>query len=527
MIGRRALGGVALGALAALAVAQHAAAQEPRRGGTLTVVYSVETHTLFAPGGGGGNPLLISTKVLERLARLEDDGTFTPQLAEKWTVSPDGREYTFALRRNAKWHDGKPFTADDIVYNAIQHWKAFAGNAALRAIESATAVDPHTVVIRFAGPTPEFLALASLSGTETQIIPKHVYDGTDIRQNPANNAPIGTGPFKVQEWRRGSHVQLVRNAEYWDSARPALDGIVVRYLQDPSARAAAFEVGEVDLGVGAPFPAPEMQRLEKTGKFQATDKGGLQEYMVVEMNTRNPILADKRVRQAIAHAVDKQFVVDVMLSGYGRVATGPVPDAYRTFYNPDVPKFAFDTKQAERLLDAAGHPKKGSAPRFELKLVVGPWYPENPRTGAYIQQALEDVGIKVNLVTPDRAGAIKQIYQDWDFDLSISNNVAYADPLIRSTLLFTTPNIVKTPFRNASGYSNPTLDQLVEAAGNDMDAARRVASLKRFQSIVAEEVPVMVMAYKKNMTFAQPYVRNHSTRPEWMFDSWKEVWLAK
>jgi peptide/nickel transport system substrate-binding protein len=517
---------MALKGLGAAALASTAAAQTaPRRGGVLTTVYSTETQTIFAPGGGGGNPLLVSSKILERLVR-DEGGSFSGQLAESWQVQPDGRAITFRLRRNATWHDGTPFTADDVVFNATDHWRPVAGNPTLRAISGATAIDPHTMRLEFGQPTPESLALASLGGTETQVIPRHLYAGTDLRTNPRNNAPIGTGPFRFREWRRGSHVELVRNETYWEAGAPHLDGIIIRYLQDPQARSAAFEAGEAQLGVGSPFPAAEMRRLMGTNRFDATDRGGLQEFMVIEMNTRTPQLADRRVRQAIAHAIDRAFIVDVAMNGFGRVGFGTVSDAYPTFFTRDVPVFGFDTRRAEALLDEAGHrrPRRG-APRFELRLVAAPWYAENVRTGQYLQQALDDVGIRANLTTPDRAGAIREIYQAYAFDLSVSNNVSYADPLMRSTMLYTTENITGTPFRNASGYSNPELDRLVAEAAREMDAAKRVQLLHRVQRIAAEDVPVLVPAYKQNMTFAHRRVRNHSMRPEWMYDAWKDVWL--
>ncbi len=497
----------------------------PRRGGVLTVVYSTETQTIFAPGGGGGNPLLVSTKILERLLRDDGEG-FSGQLAERWEMQPDGRAILFHLRRNATWHDGTPFTAEDVVFNAVEHWKPIAGNPTLRAITGARAIDAYTVVIEFAQPTAETLALASLGGTETQIIPRHLYAGTDLRTNPRNNAPIGTGPFRFREWRRGSHVELVRNDTYWEAGQPLLDGIVVRYLQDPQARSAAFEAGEAQLGVGSPFPAPEMRRLMQTGRFSSTDRGGLQEFMVVEMNTRTPQLADKRVRQAIAHAIDRNFVVDVAMNGFGRAGLGTVADVYPRFFTRDVPIFAFDPRRAEALLDEAGlrRPRRG-APRFELRLVAAPWYAENVRTGQYIQQALEDVGIKANLTSPDRAGSIRTIYTEYAFDLAISNNVSYSDPLMRSTMLYTTTNITGTAFRNSSGYSNPEVDRLVDEAAKETDATRRRDLLHRVQRITAEDLPVLVLAYKQNMTFAQRRVQNHSARPEWMYDTWKDLWL--
>lgn len=503
------------------------AADTPQPGGTLRVVFGVETQTLFAPGGGGGNPLLVSTKILERLVRLEDDLSISGQLAESWSVSDDSRTYSFALRPNASWHDGTPFTAEDVVFNAMEHWRAFAGNPALRSIESAEATGPHSVDITFAAPVPEFLVLASLGGTETQVIPRHLYEGTDLRENPLNNTPVGTGPFRYVEWVRGSHVELARNDAYWEEGLPYLDRIFIRYLQEPSARANAFEVGEVELGVGSPFPPADMTRFAGTGRHDVTERGGLQEFMVMEMNTRNPILADNRVRQAIAYALDRQFVVDVLMNGFGRKAMGPVSDIFTRYFNPDLPAYDHNPDRARALLDEAGHPQQGNAPRFSLRLVIGPWYPENTRMGSYVQQALEEVGIAVQVVTPDRGGAIAQIYREYAFDLSISNNVSYVDPLMRSVMLYTTDNITGTPFRNASGYSNPEMDRVVEAAAVETDEARRLALLHEFQAIALEDLPVLVVAFRHNMTLAQPKVRNHSIRPEWMYDTWKDLWLAQ
>jgi peptide/nickel transport system substrate-binding protein len=522
---RRELIKLASASLASSSVPTLVSAQQS--GGVLTVVYTVETNAVFAPGGGGGNPLLVSTKILERLVRLENDGSFTGQLAESWDVGEGGKRFSFKLRKGVNWHDGKPFTADDAVFNALQHWKAFSGNPALRSIARASAPDPQTLVIEYDNPVPLFLVLASLGGTEAQMIPKHLYEGSDIRTNKTNASPVGTGPFRFVEWRRGSHVELRRNPAYWDAGRPRLDAIFIRYLQDPAARASAFETGAAQLGVGSPFSPADIGRLAADARFASTDAGGLQEFMVMEMNTRTPVLADRRVRQAIAHAVNRRFVVDTLMNGFGVLANGTVSPVYRNFYNDRAPSYAFDPARAKALLDQAGHPVRPDGKRFNLRLVIGPWYPENVRMGPYLKQVLEEVGIGVTLQTPDRAGAIRQIYTNYEFDLSISNNVAYADPLMRSIMLYTTSNITGTPFRNASGYSNPALDRLVADAAVELDGARRRQILDEVQRIAAEDLPVYVIAYKRNMTLAHRNVQDHSIRPEWMYDTWKDLSLKR
>jgi peptide/nickel transport system substrate-binding protein len=500
-------------------------AQSPQHGGTVTAIYSVETNTLFSPAGSGGNALFTGTKVLERLLRLEHDGTFTPQLARAWSVSNGGRTYTFELRDNVHWHDGEPFDAEDVEFTALNMWKALGANPMLKRIASARVLAPHLIEISYDDATPEFTTLASLAGSGGLVIPEHLYKDTEITQNPYNNKPVGTGPFKFKEWVRGSHVEFLRNDDYWDAPLPYLDKLIIRYIQDRGARAAAMEAGEVQVGVSTPLSRQDINRLKVMPRFEVSGRGALAEFMNVEMNLSNPMLAKHQVREAIVRSLDRSFVAKTLMRGLGTVANGPIAP-WQRFYNADVQaSYAFDLDQARALLDAAGYPEK-SGGRFTLRVVVTPWYEENRQMGSVIRQQLGRIGVKVQLETPDRSAAIRQIYVNREFDIAVSNNVSYMDPVLRTTLLYTSENIGR-PFGNASGYSNPELDRIAQGMLFETDTARRIAMANEFQKIVSTDIPIFPIAWKGNVMIYDRSVHNVTTRPEVQYDSWKDMWIEQ
>ncbi len=516
---------VLLAAAVSIASAATCLAEAPQHGGTVTAVYSVETHTLFSPAGGGGNALFTATKTLERLIRLEHGGTFTPELATAWSISNEGRTITFELRQNVRWHDGEPFSSADVEFTALAMWQELGANPILQRIAGAHGSGPHRVEISFSDPAPEFAVLAALAGSGGLVLPKHLYEGTELTKNPYNNKPVGTGPFRLKEWVRGSHVEFVRNSDYWDAPLPYLDKLIIRYIQDRGARAAAMEAGEVQVGVSTPLSRQDIHRLEATPRFVVSKRGALAEFLNIEMNLSNPVLANIKVRQAIAHSLDRNFVARVLMRGLGTVANGPIAP-WQPFYNVDVQQsYSVDLDKARTLLDAAGYPEKRGG-RFTLRVVATPWYEENTQTASLIRQQLRRIGVETDLQTPDRSAAIRQIYVDREFDISVSNNVSYADPVLRTTLLYTSENIGR-PFGNASGYSNPEVDRIARAMLFETNATQRSALVEEFQRIVSRDIPMLPVAWKGNVMIYDRSVHNVTARPEVQYDSWKDMWIEQ
>jgi peptide/nickel transport system substrate-binding protein len=522
----------AAGAALAPGLADRALAStgSPKRGGTLIGTWGgFEPQSLFVPAGGGSSPYFTSTKVLERLLRLTADLKFEPVLALDIKPAEDFRSYVIKLRDGVTWHDGQPFTADDVVFNAMQYWKPISGGVSLNALEGAEAPDRLTAVLKFNVPVPEFFLKSVLAGKSGLVIPKHVYAGSNIITNPINNTPIGTGPFKVKEWVRGSHVEYLRNEKYWNAELPYVDRLVIRWWRDPASRSAAFESGELDVGTFNPIPMPDIPRLTSGGKFIAETKGYSNSAWdtTIEFNQRREIFKKREVRQALMYALDRQFIADTIFFGRAHPSIGAVPSSNTIFFTKDVQDYPFDAKKAAKMLDAAGYPVK-SGSRFNLSLVSAGWFEENIKIGQYIKQAFEDIDITVDLSVPDRATSLKRIYTDYDYDVAISNNSGSIELIPSTTQYYTTDGIVRgAAFRNATGYSNPKLDEIVAKMTVETDEPKRIALAKDFDRLATIEAPLLPMVDLDAVTIVRSDVRNHSTTADFMGESWAEVWLDR
>ncbi len=502
----------------------------PKRGGTLFATWGgFEPQALFVPAGGGSSPYFTSTKLLERLLKLDLDLKFQPVLALEVNPAEDFRSYTIKLRPNVTWHDGKPFTADDVVFNAMQYWKPISSGGALDGLTNAEAVDPLTVRLTFKASTPEFFLKSVLAGKAGLCIPKHVYEGRDILTNPANNQVIGTGAFKLKQWVRGSHVELVRHDGYWNPGLPYLDQLVIRWWRDPASRSAALEAGQLDIGVFNPIPPPDLKRLAATGRYVVETKGYVSSQWVatVEFNSRRPIVTRGDVRQALMYAIDRAFIADTIYFGRAQPSSGPIPASNPLFFTKDLPAYPFDPKKAGKLLDAAGFPVKNGS-RFSINLVSAGWFEENVKIGQYLKQAFEDVDIKVDLAIPDRPTSLKRIYTDYDYDIAVSNNSGAVELVPQWTNFFTTDGIVKgAAFRNANGYSNPRLDAAVAELTTQTDPKRRVALAHEFQRILSTDLPLTSLVDIESVTVARSDVRNHSNLADYLGEGWSDIWLDR
>lgn len=502
----------------------------PKRGGTLVATWGgFEPQALFVPPGGGSSPFFTSTKPLERLLKLDQQLKWEGVLAERVEPAPDFRSYTAHLRRGVTWHDGKDFTAEDVVFSAMQYWKPLSVGVALTALSGARALDSHTVRFEFDRPVPEFFFRAVLAGQGGLVIPKHIYETGDIFTNPANNRPIGTGPWKFREWARGSHVEWARNENYWDLGKPYLDRLFIRWWRDPASRLAAMESGALDLGLFNPIPLPEVDRLVRTGRYVADTRGWESSAWcaTIEFNVRNQPLQRREVRQALMHAIDRQLIVDTVFFKRGRVGVNPILSANSLFHTGDVPKYEFDTAKAARMLDAAGL-RKGRNGRFTVNLLAAGWFEENGKIGQIVQQGLEDVDIKVNLTVPDRPTSLKRIYTDYDFDIAISNYTAPVEQVPVITQYYVSDGIAKgVAFRNANGFHTPEFDALVAAFTVETDPDKRKSMAHQIGRMAATEVPFLPLVEFDSLTVARSDVRNISTGSNWMGETWSDLWLDR
>jgi peptide/nickel transport system substrate-binding protein len=521
-----------LAGTAGLALAPRPAGAQgaPRRGGTLVVAADTEPRNLNPAIVASNGVFYVASKVVEPLAEMAYGGDgLAPRLATAWTSSPDGQSATFALREGAAWHDGRPFTSADVAFSALEVWRKLQnlGRTVFANLEAVDTPDARTAVFRFSQPTPFQLVRNALPAL-TSVLPRHLYEGTDIAANPANQRPVGTGPFRFAEHRPGEFYRLERNPAYWEAGKPHLDGIVYRVLPDRGAVAAALEAGEIQLSAFSGVPLADLARLREAPGIVVIPGGyeGITYQLTVEMNHRTRELADARVRRAIAHAIDPAFVVDAIFLGYAKPSTGPVPAFDTRFFTPDVRRHTFDPKAAEALLDEAGHPRGADGTRFSLRLLPAPWFEQTRQFGDYLRQALAAVGIDARIQNNDPAAHQKAVYSDHAFDLAVGSPVYRNDPAISTTILYEGGLPPGVPFSNQWGYDNPAMNALIAEGRTTLDDAARVAVYHRFQRLAAEDLPIVHVAEFTFVTVARDTVRGVADNPRWATSHWADTWLA-
>ncbi|WP_309083529.1 ABC transporter substrate-binding protein [Chelativorans sp.] len=502
-------------------------AQETPSGGRLVVAADSEPRSLNPAIVASNGVFFIASKVIEPLAEASyDEDGLEPRLATSWEAADDGRSITFKLREGVTWHDGKPFTSADVAFSALQVWKPLQnlGRTVFANLEDVETPDDHTAVFKFSAPTPPQMILKALPAV-TSVLPRHVYEGTDIAANPANAQLIGTGPFKFAEHRPGEYYRLVRNDDYWNEGQPKLDEIIYRILPDRAAAASALEADEIQLAAFSQVPLVDLERISQVPGLTVVTKGyeDLTYQLVVEINHRNEILADPKVRQAIAHAIDRKFVVDTIFLGYAQAATGPVPKNATEFYTPDVPAYGFDVAKANALLDEAGYARKEDGTRFSLRLLPAPFFTETRQFGDYLRQALAEVGIDVQVVNNDTPAHLKAVYTDHDFDLAVGSPVFRDDPAISTTILVKSGIPEGVPFSNQGGYADAELDALIDKAASTVNAEERIALYKDFQRLVAEDLPLINVAEWTFTSVARDNILNIANNPRWVVSNWADT----
>jgi len=486
-------------------------------GDTLVMTINPEPNAMVSAFNSASPVTVISSKMTEGLVCYDFELKPHPELATSWEVAPDGLTITFQLREGVKWHDGEPFTSADVAYSIMEILKQHhpRGRGVFAGVESAETPDEHTVVLKLSKPAPALMS--ALSAAESPILPKHIYEGTDVLTNPANNAPIGTGPFKFVEWSRGSYIILKRNPDYWQAGHPLLNRLIVRNYADSSARVAAFEAGEINLGGDGLIPLNEVKRFQENPAFQVETRGTETNNSldILECNLRNEYLSKVEVRQALMHAINKDLMMDIVWYKLAEPLTGPIPQSMPNFYSADVPAYPFDPAKAEEMLEAAGFPKQSDGFRFKLRLIWPATGDTYDRAGQFLRQQFRKVGVDLDLQSADVPTFINQVYAKYDFDLSMFPASVNSDPTIGSQRFFLTSAIKQgTPFVNASGYSNPEMDEVLNQAAVEPDAEKRKALFNRFQQIAMTDLPVLPLARPIMVTVASANVHDFITGPE-------------
>lgn len=493
-LGRSLLVVATLVALAAMTISgvSVAASSTPKRGGSMVIGISTDPGTLNGSISGSFFDKIIASNVFSMLIRLDRSMDPVPDLASDWTVSDDGLTYTFHLVKGAMWHDGKPVTSADVKYTVEEvmmkvHPRAGTYGEVINRVDTP---DANTAVFKLNRP---FGALMNGLGYDFLILPKHIYAGTDVKTNPNNAKPIGSGPFKFKDWVRGSHITLERNPDYFVKGLPYLDRLVFRIIPDASSRVMALEAGDIDYLAYMALPSSAVPRLKANKNIMVTQDGleSLASILMINLNLDNSVFGDIRVRQAIAHAIDRQYLVDYADYGLGRPATGPISSQTTWAYEPNVTRYNYDTAKAVKLLEAAGYKAGKDGVRLALRLIADTAVELNRKSAEIIKEQLRSVGIKVELQLVERGVMLDRVYTKRDYDMHIHGFSTGSDPAIDVARLYVSSNIRPVSFTNGSGYRNKAVDDLFYKGEVATKTADRAGYYREAQKLLVSDLPVI------------------------------------
>jgi peptide/nickel transport system substrate-binding protein len=478
------------GALASvLALGIGLATAQPRTGGEMVIVSGENPRHLNPAVQSGVATAVPGTQIFASPLRVDENWNFHPYLAQSWDWSDDGLSLTLNLVDNAVFHDGVPVTSADVAFSIMTIKANHPFQTMFGPVEAVDTPDPHTAIIRLSAPHPALLL--ALTGALCPIIPQHVYgDGQDVRDHPANNAPVGSGPFRLAEYRPGEQITLERFDDFFIDGRPYLDGITIRIVRDAASVTLSLESGEADAGIIT--DASAITRLGATDGLTVTPRGfeGIGPIQWLAFNTRVAPLDDVRVRQAIAYSMDRDFILNALMRGVAASQQGPIIES-SPFFNPDMPSYNLDLDRANALLDEAGYPRDADGNRFTITMDTIPGRDSAlGNVPEYLRSQLREVGINVELRTspdfPTWAGRLAS----GDFQMSMDVVFNWGDPVIGVHRTYLSSNIRPVIWSNTQGYVNARVDELLAEAGSTLDTDARRALYAEFQDIVGAELPV-------------------------------------
>jgi peptide/nickel transport system substrate-binding protein len=465
-----------------------------------TLIYGrgADSITLDPIQATDGESLKVTKTIFDTLVEYKDTNTeIEPALAERWTVSPDGKVWTFYLRKGVKFHDGTPFNADAVVYN-FERWMdphhpehkggefayygymfgGFKGDPG-HVIKSVSKVDDYTVRIELYKPQGPFLSNLAMPCFG-------IASPTAVKKDPVGFAqhPVGTGPFIFKSWKKNDSIEVVKNPNYWRKGYPKLDRIIFRSIPDNSARFAALQAGEIDIMDG--LNPDDVKLVKANPKLQLFEMQGMN-VAYLAMNMDKKPFDNPKVRQAINYAVNKAGIIKSFYAGMAIPAVNPLPPVVWG-YNPDVKDYEFNLQKAKQLLKEAGYPNG-----FEVELYAmqdpRPYMPNGKKVAEFIQADLAKIGIKAKIVSYDW-----QTYKDalgkgehqmalfgWVGDNGDPDNFLY--------VLLDKDNTRTPDAGNIAFYRSDEVHKLLVEAQHLTDQKKREELYKQAQVIIKRDAP--------------------------------------
>src|SRR5262245_26407399 len=461
------------------------------------------------------------------LITLGKDLQVEPELAKSWAFSKDCLTLDFKLRDDVKWHDGKPFTADDVVcpWGATRDPKMRSSyKADFQDVEKVEKTGPYAVRVIYKRPYAKALVSWGITILPKHLLEKYVKAG-NIKEAPQNwSAPVGTGPYRFQEMKSGEKIVVVANPDYF-KGRPPISRIVYRVI--PSQATIFLEVKALGVDVASLTALQYRRQTEypafnkEYNKFRYPGAG----YTYFGFNLKDPRFADRRVRLALAHAINKQDMLEGVLLGLGSIATGPFRPGHWA-NNPDVKPIPYDVKKAMALLNDAGWKKnaqgmleKDGKP-FTFELLTNQGNDERKKVAEIIQASLREVGIGVEIRILEWATLLKENIKKRNFQAIVLGWGTGSDP---DQYVVWHSSQAGPDDLNHISYANPEVDQLLEAGRSSCTQAERVKYYRKLHQVLADDQPLVFLYWRDALPAVSSRVHGIQPGPagiKWNFTDW-------
>jgi len=436
----------------------------------------------------------ITSLVFNGLVKYDKNIRLVGDLAESFEMTPDCRLATFHLRKGVKWHDGREFTADDVLftYQKITDPQIVTPySSAFETVEKVEKVGPQTIRVTYREPFAPGLESWGMG-----IIPKHLLEGKDLNNDPFNRNPIGTGPFRFSKWVTGQKVVIKANPDYFEG-KPEIEEYLYRLIPDTATQFLELKALNIDMMSLSPVQYQKQtdDRFFKT-EFNKFNYPALS-YTYIGYNLQNPKFSDKRTRQALTHAINKNAIIQGVLLGLGKPATGPyIPESWA--FNPTVKALDYDPERAKALLAEAGWRlgsdgilKKGGEP-FSFTLLTNQGNAERAKAAEIIQRDLREIGIQVEIRVLEWQTLLHQFINKKQFEAIIMGWGVGLDPDIYP--IWHSSKTKEGEF-NFISYQNPQVDDLLIKGRQTCNQEERKKIYQEVHRLIAEEQPYTFLYY--------------------------------
>ena len=455
----------------------------------------------------------VAGQVYNGLVKYDKNLNIVGDLAETFDISKDGLTITFHIRKGVKWHDGAPFTSKDVLYTyqvTIDPKTPTAYAEDFKQVKKLAAPDSHTIKVTYDKPFAPALASWGVN-----ILPAHLLEGKDITKSPLARKPVGTGPYRFKEWISGQKIVLEANEEYFEG-RPYIDRFIYRIIPDSSTMYMELKAGAIDLMSLTPVQfARQTATTAFTSRFNKY-RYPSSSYLYMGYNLRHPLFGDKRIRQAMTAAINKDELIQGVLFGMGQKAHGPIVPG-RWAYNPAVKDIGYDPKHAAELLAEAGWKEKNSdgilvkdGKPFKFTILTNQGNQQRLMTAQIVQQRLRQVGIDVKIRIVEWAAFLKEFVNKGNFEVVMLAWSISQDPDMYD-IWHSSKN--KPGELNFIGFNNPEVDRLLIEGRSTFDMEKRKKAYFRIQEILADEQPYTFLYVPDSLPVVSSRIRGVEPAP--------------